>query len=147
MRRTALPIAAVLLTAGCSTTTHTPPAPSPSSASATASPAGLPASIDIDLGTIANDTKKIAHDRSDNSTLAADCRQLGTDASTASVDKIPDPTWQAQWSKAMTDLQKSADECSSAVSTGDDATMQQALTDLTAANDDIQTFNKITDGG
>lgn len=146
MRRTALPIAAILLTAACSTATHTAPSagPAPSSASASPSTTELPGGIDIALGNILNDSKKITHDRGDNSPLAADCRQLGADASSASVQTIPNQAWQAQWVKAMSELQKAADECSSASSTGNDATMQQALTDLTAADDDLQTFYKMT---
>ena len=75
---------------------------------------------------------------------AADCRKLGADASSASVETLPNQAWQQQWRKTMGELQKAADECSSGQSTGDDATMQQALTDLTAALDDLQTFDKMT---
>ena len=98
------------------------------------------------LGAISNDMKKIANDRQDDPARATDCQQLGTGASAASVHKIPDPTWDAQWDKAMGEIQKSADECSSAASTGDNATMQQALTDMTAADNDIIVFNQMTGG-
>lgn len=138
-------IVVVLLTAGCSSGTHAA-SPRPS-ASASASPSPtftyLPDDVTLSLGAIGADTKKIAHDTGGDSE-AADCQKLGKDASAAGIETLPNPAWQAQWRKAMGELQKSADECSSAQSTGDDATMQQALTDLTAANDDIDTFNQMT---
>lgn len=179
MRRFILPIAAILLTAACSsgnavsagaTSSPSASAPNPTEApmvtwchehplsdlctsagspkplpSAAVAGAGgnLPAEVTLSLGTIRSDTKKIVHDNGGDAE-AADCRQLGTDASSASVEKLPDPDWQAQWRKAMGELQKAADECSSGRSTGDDATMQQAITDLTAADNDIVTFNQMT---
>lgn len=143
MRRLMLATAAVLLTAACSSGGHAQ-APRPS-ASPTPSPTAtlLPGDVLTSLGAIGADTKKISHD-SGGDTEAADCRQLGKDASAAGIETLPNTMWQTQWRKTAGELQKAADECSSAQSTGDNATMQQALTDLTAASDDLQTFNQMT---
>lgn len=184
MRRFILPIAAILLTAACSSgnaastrgiaaspsvsalnptdapmvtwchehplsdlcTSAGSPEPlfsMPPSAAISGAASYLPDDVTLSLSTIGSDTNKISHD-SDSATYAADCRRLGADASSASVETLPNSAWQAQWRKTMGELQKSADECSSAQSTGDQATMQQALTDLTAADDDLITFNKMT---
>ena len=114
-----------------------------SSTSPSSSVTFLPDDVTLSLGAISSDTKKIAHDGGGDAE-AADCRKLGADASSASVETLPNQAWQQQWRKTMGELQKAADECSSGQSTGDDATMQQALTDLTAALDDLQTFDKMT---
>lgn len=148
MRRVLISAAVILLTAACGSSTQTPvPQPASHAAQASASPSlapSLPHSVLMSLDAISKDTKKIAHDRGDDQALAADCRQLGTDASSAGVDKLTDPAVHTQWVKATGELQKAADECSSGASTGDDATMQQALTDLTAASDDLTTFYNMT---
>lgn len=145
MRKAMLTAAVVLLATGCSGGGSSAPAQSPTSASVSPSPSVtfLPDDVTLSLGAIGADTKKIAHDGGGDSE-AADCRRLGKDASSAAVETLPNAAWQAQWRKAMGELQKAADECSSSQSTGDDATMQQALTDLTAASDDIVTFNQMT---
>lgn len=145
MRRLVLATAAVLLTAACSGAGHATPSQTGSSAAASPSPTVtfLPDDVTLSLGAIGSDTQKIAHDGGGESE-SADCRQLGADASSAGTETLPNPAWQTQWHKTMGELQKAADECSSAQSTGDQATMQQALTDLTAADDDILTFNKMT---
>jgi hypothetical protein len=137
--------ATVVLAGGCSGGGHTQ-SPQPS-ASVAPSPTAtlLPADVLMSLGAIGADTKKINQDRgADPGTYAADCRTLGKDASSAGVETLPVTAWQDQWRKTAGELQKAADECSSAQSTGDTATMQQALTDMTAALDDFQTFNQMT---
>lgn len=147
MRRLIPAAAIVLLTAACSSGSHVPPSQPSASASASPSPSttDLPDDVMLSLSAISSDMKKITRVRDDDAaTYAADCQKLGTDASSASVETIPNPAWQAQWRKAMGELQKGADECSSGQSIGDRATLQQALTDVTAANDDLQTFLKMT---
>ena len=145
MRRIAVACTAVLLTAACSSGGH---AKAPRTSAPTVPPPTatlLPDDVLTSLGAIGADTKKINQDRAaDASTYAADCRTLGKDASSASVETLPNAAWQAQWRKTASELQKAADECSSAQSTGDDTTMQQALTDMTAALDDLQTFNQMS---
>ena len=145
MRRIAVACTVVLLTAACSNGGHAQAPRTSSPAAATPSPAAtlLPADVLTSLGAIGDDTKKISHD-SGGDVEAADCRALGKDASSASVETLPVAAWQVQWRKVAAELQKAADECSSAQSTGDQATMQQALTDLTAASDDLATFNQMS---
>lgn len=115
----------------------------PASVSPSPSVTFLPDDVDASLSAIGADTEKIAHDNGGDAE-AADCRKLGSDASSASIETLPNATWQAQWRKAMGELQKAADECSSGQSTGDIATLQQGLTDVTAANEDLGTFLKMT---
>jgi hypothetical protein len=148
VRRIVLLVPAILLAAACSSGTPTVDGGVPhgkSSASPSVSPGitFLPDDVDLSLSAIGADTKKIAHDDGGDAE-AADCRKLGTDASSAAIEKLPNPDWQTQWRKTMDEMQKAADECSSGQSTGDIATMQQALTDLTAADDDLGTFLKMT---
>ena len=146
MRRFLVPIAAILLTAACGTSAHAP-GPQPPSNSASASPSLiplLPHNVLMSLDAISKDTKKISNDRGDDRAMAADCQQLGMDASSAGVEKLPDSAAQTQWVKTTGELQKAADECSTGTSTGDETTMQQALTDLTAAGEDLVTFTNMT---
>lgn len=150
MRRIVLLVPVILLAAACTSGKPVPtvdgsvPIGKPS-ASPSVSPSitFLPDDVTLSLGAIGADTKKIAHD-SGGDTEAADCRKLGADASSASVETLPNATWQAQWRKTMGELQKAADECSSGQSTGDIATLQQGLTDVTAADEDLGTFLKMT---
>ncbi|MGW4517285.1 hypothetical protein ACWEO4_36125 [Streptomyces sp. NPDC004393] len=153
MRRIVLlVIPAVLLAAGCSSK----PVPTVDgsvphgklSASPSASPSPsvtfLPDDVMQSLSTMSSDMKKIVHDGDNSTTEAADCGKLGADASSASVETLPNAAWQTQWRKTMGEMQKAANECSTGQSTGDIATLQQGLTDVTAANEDLQTFLKMT---
>ncbi|MGW4566167.1 hypothetical protein ACWEN3_28400 [Streptomyces sp. NPDC004561] len=148
MRRIVMLVPVILLAAACSSAKPTvdggvpigKPSPSPS---VSPSVTFLPDDVMTSLGAIGADTKKIAHDGGGDAE-AADCQKLGTDASSASVETLPNPDWQTQWRKTMGELQKAADECSSGQSTGDIATLQQGLTDVTAADEDLATFLKMT---
>ena len=146
MRRLMPAVAVVLLTAACSSGGHgAAVSPSPS---ATASPSPsvtfLPEDVMQSLSTLSADMKKIVHDGDNSRTEAVDCGRLGADASSAGVQTIPNPAWQQQWRKTMSELQKAANECSTGQSTGDIPTLQQGLTDVTAANEDLSTFLKMT---
>lgn len=147
MRKAILAAAVVLLATGCSSGDSSAPAQSSAPASASPSPSVtfLPDDVMQSLSTLSSDMKKVAHDGDNRSTEAADCGKLGADASSASVHKLPNPAWQQQWRKTMSELQKGANECSTGQSTGDIPTLQQGLTDVTAANEDLDTFLKMTD--
>ncbi|MFB8183284.1 hypothetical protein ACFC8N_46405 [Streptomyces sp. NPDC055966] len=153
MRRIVLLVPVILLAAACTSgrpvptvdgsVPHGNPAASPS-ASPSPSITFLPDDVMQSLSTLSSDVKKIVHDGDNSTTEAADCGKIGADASAAGVQTIPNPAWQQQWSKTMSELQKAANECSTGQSTGDIPTLQQGLTDVTAANEDLQTFLKMT---
>ncbi|MFF3912679.1 hypothetical protein ACFYZB_04210 [Streptomyces sp. NPDC001852] len=104
----------------------------------------LPDDVMQSLSTLSADMKKIVHDGDNSTAESEDCGKLGADASSANVQTLPNPAWQQQWRKTMSELQKGANECSTGQSTGDIPTLQQGLTDVTAANEDLQTFLKMT---
>ena len=146
MRRIVLAAAVVLLTAGCSSGSHATTAQPSASPTPSPSPSVtfLPDDVMQSLSTLSADMKKIVHDGDNRTAESADCGKLGADASSANVQTLPNPAWQQQWRKTMSELQKGANECSTGQSTGDIPTLQQGLTDVTAAGEDLQTFLKMT---
>ena len=91
--------------------------------------------------TVAGDVSKTAGDASNPTAVKADCKTFAADINSAqSGAPLPDPTEQAAWASALTELAKGAADCGS----GDTSTgineIAQASTDLTTVTIRISTL-------
>lgn len=66
------------------------------------------------------------------------CTSLGSDATSALADPIPNPTMQATYAKALRDYKRAASECIAGVASQDAGQIDAAASDMTNGNALIQ---------